>query len=237
MGGDREGRHDAPTQRSGLRPEAPEWWPAPADLAAAAASNSIRQRPSTDSGLGLPPLRGGHVSDSQVAGTGGAGGACNPVNQCVCGAAGPGAAVGVPSHSNNVDANLFYPPPHGGHNCAPVPMLWAAATKTVSAERARTDASVGHVAYDDLGGEARCPDGHWVCPDGRRAARYRGTSGARYVYQCRVCLRCFDQVKPRAVGSREDRKVQWRDDLSRPGPGASGGGSGDATPPTAQVAP
>ena len=72
------------------------------------------------------------------------------------------------------------------------------------------------------------------------AAQVRNVN--RYTYQCRVCSRWFDQLRPGQVADDESRHARWRDDLGGPSDGTVGGNSQifysdtAATPPTVPTA-
>ena len=59
-------------------------------------------------------------------------------------------------------------------------------------------------------GGPMCPDDHWYCSDGTRAARQVRSNADRYTYQCNVCLRHFDQRRPNLVRQDESRDPRWR---------------------------
>ena len=74
--------------------------------------------------------------------------------------------------------------------------------------------SVPRGGVSSVGGPM-CPDDHWYCSDGTRAARQVRSNADRYTYQCNVCLRHFDQRRPNLVRQDESRDPRWRDDIDR----------------------
>ena len=64
-------------------------------------------------------------------------------------------------------------------------------------------------------GGPMCPDDHWYCTDGARAARQVRANADRYTYHCNVCLRYFDQRRPNLVRQDESHDPRWRDDIDR----------------------